>query len=71
MGEQPKVVNLGWENGWSVTPQIVKDCKAWGHQLHERNLDPSMQRCCPRPDGLNHEVRCDICGYVYHYDSSD
>jgi len=60
----PAVVNLGWENGWSETPEIVKRCKALGHKPQCVNQDPTHH-------GLKHEVRCDICGYVYWYDSSD
>jgi len=58
------VKNLGWANSWSEDPEIVKKCRALGHKVSDRNLDPTWH-------GLDNEVRCDICGYVYHYDSSD
>ena len=54
---------LGWANGWTDEPQIVKDCKAENHPFKERNLDPTMH-------GFDHLVWCNICGYEYHYDSS-
>ena len=59
---QPKVRDLGWANGWNVTPEIVKKCRKLKHT--KSDVDHSRMR------GLDHEVRCDICGYVYHYDSS-
>jgi len=66
-GERPATVPvriaLGWANGWTDEPQIVKDCKAENHPFKERNLDPTMH-------GFDHLVWCNICGYEYHYDSS-
>ena len=38
--------------------------KAENHPFKERNLDPTMH-------GFDHLVWCNICGYEYHYDSSD
>ena len=35
-------IALGWANGWTDEPQIVKDCKAENHPFKERNLDPTM-----------------------------
>lgn len=61
---KPKVQQLGWANGWKETPQIVLDCRAAGHRRSDVDVGP-------RNRGLDHVVRCDICGYVYHYDSSD
>ncbi len=64
MSEIKSVVkNLGWANDWSEKPDIVKKCHELKHKRIDINHDPSMH-------GLHHEVRCDICGYVYHYDSS-
>ncbi len=57
------ILNLGWANGWASTPDIVVECHALGHVPRHTNLDLTMR-------GLNTEVRCDECGYVYHYDSS-
>jgi hypothetical protein len=62
--EKPKVIDLGWSNGWQARPEIVKSCELAGHKLQSTNLDPTHH-------GLDTMVRCDICGYVYHYDSSD
>ena len=64
MDEMPKVINLGWANGWKETPEIVKKCHALGHRPIDIDRGPPFR-------GLDHEVRCDICGYVYHVDSSD
>jgi len=57
-------LDLGWANGWAEDPQIVKQCKELGHTPRTYNLDPTMH-------GLDHEVICAKCGYMYHYDSSD
>ncbi len=59
-----EVLNLGWANSWPQDPDIVKKCRELNHKPKERNLDSTWH-------GLNTEVRCDACGYVYHYDSSD
>lgn len=59
---EPKVKNLGWANGWRETPEILKKCRELKHKTS--GVDHSHMR------GTNHEVRCDICGYVYRYDSS-
>ena len=65
MTEQPKVIDLGWSNGWGKNvPEIVTKCIKLEHTPTETNLDQTHH-------GLDTEVRCDICGYVYHYDSSD
>ncbi len=56
--------DLGWANGWEETPWIVEECQRLGHRPIERNLDPTMH-------GLDTEVRCEQCNYVYHCDSSD
>lgn len=53
---------LGWANGWKETPAIVKKCQKEKHEVID--FDHSGNR------GLHHEVKCYICKYVYHYDSS-
>lgn len=58
----PAFQDLGWANGWKETPQIVKKCREEKHKVV--NLDRSGNR------GLHHEVKCTICKYIYHYDSS-
>jgi len=64
-------IDLGWANGWptgpdgdDVQPEIVQKCRAAGHKTTDVD-------CGPPNRGLDHQVRCDTCGYVYHYDSSD
>lgn len=59
---ESKVRDLGWGNGWKQTPEIVKNCRKLKHRVSD--IDHSGMR------GTDHEVRCDVCGYVYHYDSS-
>ena len=56
------VTYLGWANGWLEVPEIVRRCNEQGHT--HSYVDRTHGR------GLDNEVRCDICGYVYHYDSS-
>jgi len=63
--DEPKVKNLGWANGWSETPEIVKKCRELGHQRSDNSDAPGVPYKC-----FVHTVRCDICGYVYKYDSS-
>ena len=58
-----KYIDLGWENGWTKTPEIVKRCQHLGHTPVRENHDPTWH-------GLDNYVRCDICKYFYHYDSS-
>ena len=63
MDETKPYVDLGWANGWAEDPAIVKACEKAGHKTTTINRDPSWH-------GLHNEVRCGICRYVYHYDSS-
>ncbi len=60
---EPKVVNLGWANGWNKEPEIVTKCKTLKHKPTETSEGPPFRK-------FTHTVRCDICGYVYKYDSS-
>lgn len=60
----PVVKDLGWANGWSETPGMVKKCHQAKHKTSDIDVGPQNR-------GIHHIVRCDICGYVYHYDSSD
>lgn len=60
---KPAVIDLGWANGWSKTPGIVKRCR------------DSVGLCEREHRSLagfshDHQVRCDTCGYVYKYNSS-
>jgi len=61
--KEDAVKDLGWANGWGDEPVIVKECKRLKHKTSESSDDPPFRR-------FNWTVRCDICGYVYRYDSS-
>jgi len=56
-------LDFGWANGWAKEPEMVIACKKAGHKTIKINRDPSWH-------GFHTEVRCDICHYIYHYDSS-
>ena len=56
--------DLGWANNWRETPEIVKKCRALKHSRTDKDVGPPHR-------GLEHVVTCEICGYVYRYDSSD
>lgn len=55
-------IDLGWVNGWKEMPKIVKKCRKQKHEVID--FDHSGNR------GLHHEVKCNICKYIYYYDSS-
>lgn len=55
------VYDFGWMNAWREVPIIVRLCHEAKHVVSD--VDPSGW-------GLTHTVRCDVCGYVYRYDSS-
>jgi len=61
----PKVKDLGWANGWGKAPKIVEKCRELGHNRLDICDAPGIPYKC-----FNHTVRCDICGYIYKYDSS-
>jgi hypothetical protein len=56
-------IDLGWANGWAEDPEIVKACAKAGHKPRDANRDPTGH-------GLHNVTICDICRYIYHYDSS-
>lgn len=56
------MLNLGWENNWELTPQIVKDCVALEHVTEKE---------CLNANGTYHKVTCKLCDYYYTVDSSD
>ena len=64
MSTNKEMKNLGWANGWTEAPEIVKKCKEAGHQ-------PKHEERGPRNRGLENVVTCEECGYIYRYDSSD
>ncbi len=49
-------IELGTANGWTETPEIVKNCK--------HNRIESGPEC-------NIKVVCDICNYIFWKDCSD
>lgn len=63
--EKPVVKDLGWANGWQKTPTIVLECRKAGHKVSDKSDAPGVPYAC-----YSSTVRCDICGYVYHVDSS-
>jgi len=54
-------VDLGWMNDWSTFPEAYKKCLELKHKKRD------ISHC---EDGSHHEVICDICHTIYHYDSS-
>jgi hypothetical protein len=66
---------LGWANNWytwggKLLPEhaekqaMLDACRAAKHQPTDIDMGPPHR-------GSDHVVTCKICGYVYHYDSSD
>jgi len=64
MDDKPSV-DLGWENGWDETPDVVKECRKLGHALTETDEGSRKNR------GLDTVTRCLLCRYKFHTDSSD
>jgi hypothetical protein len=56
--------DLGWLNYGLKNGELVEACRAAGHKTTDIDKGPANR-------GLDHEVRCQICRIVYHYDSSD
>ena len=56
----PEIQDLGVANGWKETPEIVRECLVRSDHI---NTTTKIGR-------TRTEVRCDICGYRYEYDSS-
>ena len=52
--------NLGWQNGWKQTPEVVVECMTRCHQA-QHVTDHS--RCYTK-------IFCIKCGYTYEVDSS-
>ena len=57
--------DLGWQNGWNSTPEIVKECRKQKHSVTETDEGIRKHR------GLDTVTRCHICKYKFHTDSSD
>jgi len=64
MRKMEHLIDLGWQNYWTETPEIVKKCKRKGHKPTDRDVGPPFR-------GLEHIVQCNLCKYIYRYDSSD
>jgi hypothetical protein len=56
--------DLGWLNSGLKDEAPLEACRAAGHKRTDIDTGPPNR-------GLDHEVRCQICRIVYHYDSSD
>ena len=54
------IINLGYANGWTSTPEIVKQCEAKKHPV----IKCTENRCLTR-------YQCPTCGYEYKVDSGD
>jgi hypothetical protein len=54
------MLDLGWQNSWASTPQAVLFCQ---EDKHHPSDEGDIRGC--------HIVSCDICQYVYRYDSGD
>lgn len=52
--------DLGYSNGWDVTPDIVVKCTELGHELTQETVG-----------NCNTEYTCPICRYKFRVDSSD
>lgn len=66
------LIDFGWANSWSYDqdwkknwPPLVMECRAKKHSVSDVDVGRPPNR------GLEHVVKCEECGYVYRYDSSD
>lgn len=62
----PEIKDLGWYNNDQSRKEIaaaIDLCRALEHETTD--VDISINR------GYEHVVTCNLCGYVYRYDSSD
>jgi len=57
-------IDLGWANGWDGIPLIVDRCISLKHGRSDIDVGPPNR-------GTEHVVECEICNYIYRYDSSD
>jgi hypothetical protein len=49
-------IYLGWQNGWSVAPEIVKNCTHTIFYIKKVGYK---------------EMTCSVCNFTYNVDSSD
>jgi hypothetical protein len=61
----PKVIDLGWANGWDKEPEIRQKCIDLGHKCSDVSDASGVPYKC-----FSHTVTCEICGYYFKYDSS-
>ena len=54
---RPPLIDLGWANGWGVTPPEVENCT-------HRTVEVSLGACVS-------QVSCLECRYTYRVDSGD
>jgi len=54
-------VDLGFMNSWGKFPEAYVKCRDAKHKRRDISHYQS---------GSHHEVICDICKIIYHYDSS-
>lgn len=60
-----EIKDLGWMNGWNLTPSAVTECAAMRKTDRSHVLEFAQAgRCASR-------VTCRTCGYTYRVDSSD
>jgi transposase-like protein len=60
MEQEKKTINFGFANGWTSTPEIVKQCKEKNHPV----IKYIENRCLTK-------YECPTCGYKYKIDSGD
>lgn len=60
MNEIKRMKDLGYANGWNSTPQIIKECKAKGHKIHNETIGRCLERSW-----------CEECGFEFRVDSGD
>jgi hypothetical protein len=57
---EKEIINFGFANGWTSTPEIVKQCEEKKHPV----IKYTENRCLTK-------VQCPTCGYEYKVDSGD
>ncbi|KKM20685.1 hypothetical protein LCGC14_1642960 [marine sediment metagenome] len=61
----PEIQDLGVANGWKETPEVVISCRSVASYVPPPHWPTETKIGKTRT-----EIRCDICGYRYEYDSS-
>lgn len=56
--------NLGYANGWSETPEVVKACRQKQHGKSGYMRETRLGNCLT-------QYECGECNYYYRVDSSD